>query len=262
MIVAARDVYGDPLDASHRITMSRAGGGSGPPSTADVPPGGDADFLTDVTKTYRLKISAVRYRSVSRYVQGSVDQVDLMLPIDPVAVVGFEWPDETDDIPGVDFEALPDKRRATLLNIWAKLWMTVVGVAPAATFVKEVREVRADRLIVVVDPELIELLDDAEDFGDADSSLHHPPAGYSNGPSVKGPEQAGAIQFSFFLPGDVNAPTLADIDIDEAKGFPHIIDVIRHYLTGSETDPTDVQQILVGHQNIDPGWRPVVALTA
>lgn len=240
--------------------MSRAGGGGGPASTADVPPKADADFLTDVTKTYVLKITAVGYRSVSRLVQGSVDQVDVALPVDPVAVVGFEWPDEV-DIPGVDFETLPDKRRATLLNIWAKLWMTPVGVAPAATFIKEVREVRPDRLIVAVADEFLELLEDAEGLDVAPSALHDPPAGYSNGPSYKTRDRAGNLQVSLFVPDDEHAPVLADIDIDEAKGLAHLFDVIEHHATGSKTDPVEVHQILVGHQNVDPGYRPVVALT-
>lgn len=197
---------------------------------------------------------------------GSVAEVELAVPIDPSAVVGFQWPDPFPEIPGIDWGddggVLADVgRRGTALNIWAKLWATQLGVASAGAYVEEVLEVRADRLICRVLLAIAERLATAEQDGllslVTSAVGHKPPPGFHNGPSYKTPEAFGSLQVSL-LEADAGDELRADIDVDEERGFVHAFRAIGHHLTGSKTDPVEVQQILAA-QGIDAGWRPLVA---
>lgn len=278
MYLSARDVYGDRLPVPVRVEIERLGTGSRRLRRTEIPPFADVEIPTRETKTYRVVGSATGYSTVSRIVSGTVDSVGLLLPVRANSVVGFEWPDEFPEIPGVEW---PDgsgklgypndgERRAVvlgddgwkiaaLLNIWAKLWTTTIGVAPAALFVTDTLEVRRDRVFFRLSADALPLLDDAENLDRVPSDLHHPPAGfesYENGISVKTRDAVANLQISTFVgpSGDV----IADVDLDEARGFRHVFEVVKNHATGSKTDPVEILSLLVAVQNIDPGYRPLV----
>jgi hypothetical protein len=191
------------------------------------------------------------------------------MPIQPAAVIGYEWPDPPPEIPGIDFGRLLDGSGAehdghgsvrimALLNIWAKLWAVYLGVIPAGAFVDEILEVRVDRLMCRMAAGIMPAIAEDDQLDVVPSSLHEPPAGYDNGISVKTLEPHGNLQISIFEPDDREAPLIADIDIDESRGLEHLFDVIRHHATGTPTNQIDVHQILVAG-GIDPLWRPLIA---
>jgi hypothetical protein len=51
---------------------------------------------------------------------------------------------------------------------------------------------------------------------------------------------------------------MIDADIDDAQGIEHVFQVIRPILTGKNTNPYDVHEILLGYQKIDPMYRLIV----
>lgn len=275
MKVTAVDVYGDRLKVDHVITVVRLGGSTRHRKIANVPAGGRGSFEVDVTHTYHVRVVADGYGKAAVSALGTEDDVTVIVPVSSSEVTGYSWPDPPPEIPGIDFGTLLEegggpngehdgrggKRTATLLNIWAKLWATSLGLTPAATFVQEVLEVRDDRIIARVSHELLEALELAESVGTlelADSSLHEPPDGYGNGPSFKTLEERAGLQVSLFIADDLEGSLLADIDIDEARGIAHAFDVIGHHVTGRTTDPIEIHELLV-HGGIDPGWKPLVA---
>lgn len=200
--------------------------------------------------------------TASKIVGGSTDEVQIAVPIEPSAVVGFIWPENPGPFPGVEFQRLPEENRGALLNIWAKLWATYFGVMPAGAFVEHVDEVRADRIIAQVSPAMAEAIDTAAAAGEVDTVSsavgHEPPAGYRNGPSIKTLDAFGSLQVSLFIPEMEGAALLADIDVDEERSFVHAFRAIGHHLTGDKTSAVEVQQILEA-QGIDTGWRPLAA---
>ena len=51
---------------------------------------------------------------------------------------------------------------------------------------------------------------------------------------------------------------VADIDIDPASGLEHLFQVIEHSITGIQTHPYAVHEVLIEYQKLDPGYRFVV----
>jgi hypothetical protein len=48
---------------------------------------------------------------------------------------------------------------------------------------------------------------------------------------------------------------MADIDIDDAAGVEHVFQVVRNSITGKPTHPYYIHDILLRHQEIDPGYK-------
>lgn len=271
MKVLARDVYGQPLPVPHDIWFERAGTSRGAQVARMVRPGGHAGFKTDTAKQYRARVEpAWGYCHVGANVDGARRVLEVKVPIHPDQVKGYEWPVDMGEVTalGADVENLSERQLGTLLNLWAKLWRTTVAMAPAATYVERIVEVRNDRIICEVDRALPGVLTEEVAVGTfigAPSALHHPPTGYDRGVSIKTKEKSGVgnLQISTFIRDPAvgtGAPVLADVDIDENLNiFLHAFDVAKHALTGEETNHVHVQQLLVAHQDIDPGWRPLVA---
>lgn len=94
----------------------------------------------------------------------------------------------------------------------------------------------------------------AEDlFHPVSGALHHPPAGFSEAGSFKTNEPFGNLQLTFFMNGDDCVA-----GIDDAGGLGHVFQVLRNSLTGRPTHPYDIHEILVFHQQLDPGYTFVV----
>jgi hypothetical protein len=47
---------------------------------------------------------------------------------------------------------------------------------------------------------------------------------------------------------------VAEIDIDDAAGLGHVFQVLRNHFTGKPTHPYNIHQILLVHQQLDPGY--------
>jgi hypothetical protein len=171
-------------------------------------------------------------------------------------------------MPGVRWPELDDAQRGAFLNIMAKSWATFAGACPIAGYIERVLQVRVDRLICRMAPELAHQLATAEQAGlftvVTSGVGHDPPAGYDNGPSYKTRDDFGNLQVSLFeaeAPAGgwvVDGELLADLDVDEERGFVHAFRALRHIITGDKTDAVEVQQILAA-QGIDAGWRPLIA---
>lgn len=154
------------------------------------------------------------------------------------------------------YTALDDIRRAGLLNILAKSRRTMLANSSVVLeHVKEIREVRGDRFFAMVPKELREDVKNsiaAGLFQEVSGALHRPPDGFSPAGSFKTPDSYGNLQLTFFA-----SPSewMADIDIDDANGLEHVFQVMRNALTGRPTHPYDIRDILLRHQEIDPGYR-------
>ncbi len=266
MIVRPVDVAGEPLQAETDIHLEAVGtGGTERKVAEDVPAGGRAEFDTKPTRTYLVRVAAEGYRTVAKLTSGTEDDLAVPMPIKPSAVTGYRWPEDPGPFPGLEFaDVETDERRGALLNIWAKLAATWLGTAPAASFVEAILEVRDDRLICGMATGLLEALLDAAEADEATldlvpSALHEPPDGYRHGPSYKTRDTYGNLQITTFLSETDGGQLKADVDIDEHRGaLAHLFDVIEHHATGSKTGAVEVQQILIAHQGIDPGWQPLL----
>lgn len=254
-------MYGEPLLVPFTAELERADRSMRRQIARDVPARGRAAFISSSTRTYVLKLKAEAHRSVRKILRGTSpdEELDVALPIQPAAVIAYEWPELTSPICNLWLEGIAgDERRGALLNIWAKLWAVYLGVIPAGAFVDEILEVRVDRLMCRMSSAILSAIAEAPELDVVPSSLHDPPAGYTNGISVKTREAHGNLQISIFEPvEDPAAVLIADIDIDESRGLEHLFDVIEHHATGSKTNQIDVQQILIA-AGIDPGWRPLI----
>ncbi len=270
MIVEARDVHGEPLPVPYTVWLEQLGGGADSVAR-DVPPDGRAEFEVAPHNSYRVRVVCEGHAEVARNVGGSVADVELSVPVDPSAVVGFRWPEPLPEIPGLTWgpELVEDTTRvAAALNIWAKLWHTNLGMMPAASYVAEVLEVRADRLIVRAAPALRDVLaaaagGDEPTLDRVDGALHDPPDGYDLGDSYKTKDPHGNAQWTLFEAEDeataeATGELLADIDIDKARGIGHVFEVLDNALTHRTTDQVDVLALLA-LQGIDAGWRPLIA---
>jgi hypothetical protein len=87
------------------------------------------------------------------------------------------------------------------------------------------------------------------------AALHSPPAGFTAGGSFKTDDSYGNLQLTFWQSGD---NWTADIDIDDAAGLEHVFQVLRNTLSGRPTHPYDIHEILIAHQEIDPGYELIV----
>lgn len=156
-------------------------------------------------------------------------------------------------------KTLDDKRKACVLNIAAKCEATRLSNGKTVLpYVQKIRELRSERFFADVSRELREetknsVADDV--FKDAPDTLHTPPAGFERAGSWKTRDQYGNLQLTFFAKGD---EWVADIDIDDAAGIEHLFHVLDHKITGKDTDPFAIHQILKARQGIDPGYRFVV----
>lgn len=237
--------------------------------------------IDDLTphQTYELQIKPKSYRRAAQLVvlESKVKKVRVVLPIKPNRAVAQlpdfaglkkHKPDLADILersPGVKgntgktgaalWDALNPLQKASVLNISTRALKTRLEgnqrVLPAVTLTK----VEKDRCLVDVPEALVTGIESAseKDFRSVDPTLHTPPENYERRSSYKSHEDFGNIQFTFFQSptGDAFA---ADIDIDNSSGFRHVLDVIKHTVTGKGTHPLDIHEILVYHLEDDPGY--------
>jgi hypothetical protein len=228
---------------------------------------------------YRLEIDAPSYQPVSQFVSidgGAPTEKAFTLPVDHDKVVWVDFP-KFDAIladgqtllsnsgkvlgfggkSGADlYGALDDIRRAGFLNLIAKSGRTrLSNNQTVLSYIKELTEVRGDRFFAVIDPALHgETQHAVVDgiFHSVDDLLHTPPDGYEMVDSYKTLDHYGNLQLTFSATPD-RSSWQVDMDIDDAQGFEHIFQVLKNI--GGATHPYDIHEILLGYQELDPGYK-------
>ena len=165
-----------------------------------------------------------------------------------------------------DWNALDKRNRATVLNLSAKMVREttkdgkqlidqVTGILPGL-----LDNQHRERIYAPVDKDLLaKLLDFPTKFKSVNGGLHHFPEGFlpvSGVNSFKTGDKAGNIQLTFATNAD-GTNFLADIDLDDHDGIEHAADVLKHKITGKETDPYDIHEILIFFQQLDPEYNLV-----
>ncbi len=153
------------------------------------------------------------------------------------------------------YDALDSIRRAGLLNIATKAESTPLGDdRTVLVYVQELTELWGDRFFAVVPKEMLEETEKAvigKRFRRASQLLHRPPPGYRRAGSFKTRDRHGNLELSFFRMGN---DWIVDLDIDEAAGLGHVLQVLRNLLTGRPTHPFVIHQILILRQMLHPGY--------
>ena len=163
-----------------------------------------------------------------------------------------------------EWKSLDKRNRATILNLSAK--MSFEGISDGTKLIKLMQRINRtwldpkhrERVYFHVDRKLYQaLLDYPAVYSPVSGGMHHFPDGYE---PVDDPnsfktlhDKAGNIQLTFARgEGD---DWLADVDLDDHKGLEHVADVLKHIISGKETDPYDIQQILWYFQGLDTEYR-------
>lgn len=155
---------------------------------------------------------------------------------------------------------LQDQPKAGLLNIYAKSQNEVLeGDSSVFTFVDRIVDFRPQRIFGFVQRRLLELVRERRDrFHDVLGTLHDFPDGFTRidqDGSFKTRESAGNLQVTFAE--NAAGELMADIDIDDHQGVLHVFDVLKHKITGRNTNPFNIHEVLIFVQGIDPGYQLV-----
>lgn len=272
------DVYGEtvdePIDVFLRhqtLTEDRAVRGVKPAKTIAI--GG---LRQSPQGRYRIEVDAPSYVAVSRFINipsEGPDNLSLTLPVNKDRVVRVDFPAfaaladdaqrllDASTIGGQSgsqlYEGFDSLRRAGFLNLVTKAGHTrLPGHRTVLSCLTSITEQRGDRLFALADGALhSEVVTSVTDslFHRVDDALHQPPAGFRPVDSYKTPDRYGNLQLTFSQ--NDQQQWSVDMDIDDAQGFEHIFQVARNGLTGQPTHPYNIHEILVAHQELDPGYR-------
>lgn len=161
------------------------------------------------------------------------------------------------------WDSLDKRNRATILNLSAKMLKeTTKNGQSLISHVNSIDQTLLDKkhrarvFGSVKDTLLSALRKFPERYEPVSGVLHHFPPGWtpvSQPDSFKTRDDAGNIQLTFAT-NEENS-SLADIDLDDHQGIQHAADVLKHKITGRDTDPYDIHEILIYFQQLDPGYR-------
>ena len=156
------------------------------------------------------------------------------------------------------WNAMEDLPKAGLLNLYSKMAATILDAGRSvAELVQRVQQFLPARMFARVDPNLINLVSAASQiFHTVPGALHpfDPPwTAVQPENSWKTFDSAGNLQLTFATDGKGNF--LADIDIDDHQGIEHAFDVLKHTVTGKDTHPYDIHEILIFFQHLDAGYE-------
>jgi len=162
-----------------------------------------------------------------------------------------------------DWNGLDKRNRATVLNLSAKMFHDRLKngdslISNVESIVrKKMDKDHRERIFSPVNGNLLGTLRKfPEQYRSVSGSLHKffddwTPVSQQN--SFKSRNDAGNIQFTFAT--NPSNASLADIDLDDHTGIQHAAEVLKHKITGANTNPYDIHQILIYFQGIDPGYR-------
>lgn len=229
--------------------------------------------------TYKVTVYPTHYRPVTRYCMigaGRANSEVFTLAVDPDKVIQVITPEyehlnddlkhvlENSDIEAHDdlkgeslYTALDNIRKAGLLNIYHKMKATVFqNGRDTFSFVDSITRIRGDRFFAHVKKDLRDEVKSSLSqrlFKIVPNLDHDPPRGYEKAGSFKTRCNYGNLQLTFFCKED-DLKFMIDADIDDAAGLLHTFHVIEHTLTGTDTHPYDIHQILLQHQKLDPNY--------
>jgi hypothetical protein len=246
--------------------------------TPAVLPGVPA-FPTGLAEVF-IKPKRYRYKSIFMNVMGgqknSINE-DLFVDPDHVRPRLMDFDDLKSKLYGTDllrileksgikkskWDALDKRNRATVLNLSAKMFNDQLkNGGSLISNVESLEEKMLDknhreRIYAIVNGNLLGALRKfPERYRSVSGSLHKffdDWVAVSQQNSFKSRNNAGNIQFTFA--SNPAGGSLADIDLDDHTGIKHAADVIKHKISGANTNPYDLHQILVYFQGIDPGYR-------
>jgi hypothetical protein len=159
------------------------------------------------------------------------------------------------------YKAMDDLQRAGLLNIHAKMRATrFLSGSSVASAMLSLTRLRGDRFFAKVTTALRDQVKNSilnGLFEEVSGSLHEPPLGYESADSFKTFDNFSNLQLTFFRKTDA-LEFLVDADLDDARGIKHAFQVLDHALTGGQTHPFDIHQLLLATQGVDPGYDLVV----
>jgi hypothetical protein len=146
---------------------------------------------------------------------------------------------------------LTDLQKAGLLNVYAK-----AQTLDIVNQIESILEVRPARLFAKVNDNFLDLIRDSSDTFQEASGISHtfpkPWRRIETRGSFKTKERQANLQLTFATNSDNQL--LIDMDIADNQGLSHAFDVIGHALTGADTHPYNIHQVLVALQGIDPGY--------
>ncbi len=233
-------------------------------------------------QSYRVQVFADRRRPVSHFVMLPLSKpltVEICCPLHPDRVVA-SIPDydglpaplvdvlrrsvlEGSNVGGAElYGSLDEKQQAGLLNLFAKMSsFKFDGTRSVWSSVQRIYRVRPDRIFADVEIDLRDRVKsalathrfadrDGSGFRDVDGRLHTPPPGFDAGGSFKTTDPYGNLQLSFFSSRTTPLAFKVDADIDDAAGVAHAFQVLSHWITGGDTDPYDIHQILAFRQDV------------
>lgn len=236
---------------------------------------------------YIMRVTPDRYRSMFRIIQVAdapkKNEEHIILAIRPDRVVDVKFPDfaslsadmvrvltqsNVESLPGLQGQALYDALRplqiptAGLFNLHAKMNATLFeNQQTVFSYLEQLIRVRGDRIFALVKKTLRDEVKNASlanKFHKVSGALHTPPPNFQFVDSFKSSdENYGNLQLTFFA----NPNTLdfiVDADIDDADGLNHVFQVVEHAVSGSDTHPYDIHQILTWYQKIYPGYDLIV----
>ena len=285
VMVNLRDVHGQPITDEVEITFYNQKVQSlnqrfpvkfkgGPARLQGVP-----SFPNGLHEVF-IKPKRYRYKSIFINVVGgeknSINE-DLFVDPDHARPTLLDFDDLKSKLYGADllrilersgikkakWDALDKRNRATVLNLSAKMFHDKLKngdslISNVDSIVEKMLDKNhRERIYAMVSDNLLSALRKFPDgFRSVSGSLHKffddwIPVTQQN--SFKSRNDAGNIQFTFAT--NSSGGSLADIDLDDHTGIKHAADVLRHKITGANTNPYDLHQILVYFQGIDPGYR-------
>lgn len=296
------DVLNEPIAGTVNVSFQPESGSPGgfAMSTGDVDLDGSTELTVEHVECrggpgtlYRVAVNAAKYKTYSFFQMMMEDRVNkspdnqIRLVVNPAKVKDITAPafvklplklqayldgattvaleTEDRDLVGAKGEVLYNQlgalRKAAILNLIAKARHVTAGGAFRFLEGQTLLLLRQDRFFTTIHPDVEAFLSDNKKFKSASDLLHKPLSGYERRGSFKSKDTHGNLQISL-MRNTKTGELAADIDIDEAAGFQHSIEVIKNKFRG-RTNPYVVRDLLilsdVEEQTLDPGYRFVLS---
>jgi hypothetical protein len=288
--IALRDSAGDPVDDIIQVRLTPDSGSAGGQNmrTQEFAYSQAASCRIDgvscapLGTTYTVQVFSRRHRTdgfIQRVTPDREEEILRRLLIDPARVRGIVSPSFTQLGPGLQavltnssidqiqdpsapgrtlngealYNRFQDLQKACLLNVVAKashetsdnVWQHV----------RSLRRLEQDRVFALLSDECAPFVSSSPRFRKVSGALHDPMPNFERRESFKTKDAHANLQVSFMQNAEGWA---ADIDIDEASGVGHAIEVIRNRF-GGPTNPYQVRELLLLYQDpegppLDPGY--------
>lgn len=216
------------------------------------------EFVGLTEEVHHVRVFPEKHRACSSFVRAG-GRVTVHCPVRPECVRRIEAPDlcELELTDMIQNHELDSEPLASALNIWSKLKHTKLGLLTAADYVERITLVLDDRLFFVPHQSMLDAVRQSTpaEFVAVSGALHAFPT-YWVRASFKTRDLYGNLQLTFLE--NSKGEFLVDADIDEASGLLHCFHVIQHAITGKETHPYDIHEILTFYQELDTGYRLIV----